>query len=234
MVVEAISAAMKAAVRRIFAARPCPLLAAGLLAAASLVALGTGPAGAAQTRFTIPASARQLVVVSSPTYDPANYLARFQSFARASATSAWKPVFATWETEIGSGELRDVRREGDHATPTGVYGFGLATIYGAWPNPGGLHAPYHRFVCGDWWDEDPYSARVQPFRARRLYDDAALCRLVRAPVGGDGGRQGLPVPGRHRLQPRPDDRRPGRARVRDIPPRLDGRPDRGLHRPSHL
>jgi L,D-peptidoglycan transpeptidase YkuD (ErfK/YbiS/YcfS/YnhG family) len=163
MVVEAISAAMKAAVRRIFAARPCPLLAAGLLAAASLVALGTGPAGAAQTRFTIPASARQLVVVSSPTYDPANYLARFQSFARASATSAWKPVFATWETEIGSGELRDVRREGDHATPTGVYGFGLATIYGAWPNPGGLHAPYHRFVCGDWWDEDPYSAQYNRF-----------------------------------------------------------------------
>ena len=163
MVVEAISAAMKAAVRRIFAARPCPLLAAGLLAAASLVALGTGPAGAAQTRFTIPASARQLVVVSSPTYDPADYLVRFQSFARASATSAWKPVFATWETEIGSGELRDVRREGDHATPTGVYGFGLATIYGTWPNPGGLHEPYHRFVCGDWWDEDPYSAQYNRF-----------------------------------------------------------------------
>ena len=71
-------------------------------------------------------------------------------------------MFPAWQAEIGSGELRDVRREGDHATPTGVYPFGL-TMYGNEPNPGGLHEPYHRLVCGDWWDEDPYSAQYNRF-----------------------------------------------------------------------
>ena len=33
-------------------------------------------------------------------------------------------MFPAWQTEIGSGHIVDVRREGDHATPTGVYGFG--------------------------------------------------------------------------------------------------------------
>ena len=155
---------MSAGLRRVRPSRTGALTAVVLLGAASLVALGRpGAVGATQSRFAIPASARQLVVVTSPTYDPPNFLARFQSFTRASATSAWKPVFAAWETEIGSGELRDVRREGDHATPTGVYRFGLATIYGSWPDPGGLHEAYHRFVCGDWWDEDPYSPQYNRF-----------------------------------------------------------------------
>ena len=71
-------------------------------------------------------------------------------------------MFPAWQAEIGSGELRDIRREGDHATPTGVYPFGL-TMYGNEPNPGGLHEPYHRLVCGDWWDEDPDSAQYNRF-----------------------------------------------------------------------
>src|SRR5262249_3707377 len=54
------------------------------------------------------------------------------------------------------------RREGDHATPIGVYGIG-ATMYGIDPNPGGLHYLYHRLVCGDWWDEDPYSSTYSRF-----------------------------------------------------------------------
>ncbi len=114
------------------------------------------------SRFSIPASARQLIVVTSPTYDPPGYLASFQSFQRATASSPWQPVFGAWQAEIGSGELRDVRREGDHATPTGVYSFG-ATMYGNEPDPGGLHEPYHRLLCGDWWDEDPYSAQYNRF-----------------------------------------------------------------------
>ena len=114
------------------------------------------------SRFSIPASARQLIVVSSATYDPPDHLASFRTFRRASASAAWSEMFGTWPAEIGSGELRDVRREGDHATPTGVYPLGL-TIYGNAANPGGLHEPYHRLVCGDWWDEDPYSAQYSRF-----------------------------------------------------------------------
>lgn len=143
---------------------------AAALLVASVALLGpSAPVGALQRagagargRFSVPPSARQLVVVSSPTYDPPNFLATLRTFVRAGGHGAWKPVFPAWQAEIGSGELRDVRREGDHATPTGVYGFG-PTMYGIYPNPGGLHEPYHRLVCGDWWNEDPYSPTYNRF-----------------------------------------------------------------------
>lgn len=73
-------------------------------------------------------------------------------------------MLGPWQAETGSGHLvaPAIRREGDHATPTGVFGLG-ATIYGNQPNPRGLHYAYHRLVCGDWWDEDPYSASYNHF-----------------------------------------------------------------------
>jgi L,D-peptidoglycan transpeptidase YkuD (ErfK/YbiS/YcfS/YnhG family) len=71
-------------------------------------------------------------------------------------------VFGAWHVETGYGHLRDVRREGDGSTPTGIFGIG-ATMYGTKPDPGGLHYPYHQPVCGDWWDEDPYSMRYNRF-----------------------------------------------------------------------
>jgi len=120
-------------------------------------ALALGPAN-----FSIPSSAEQLIVVSSPTYHPPGYLASFRTFQRANASSTWKPVFATWRAETGSGDLVNVRHFGDHATPTGVFTIGLR-MYGNQPNPGGLHYAYHQLVCGDWWDEDPYSPQYNQF-----------------------------------------------------------------------
>jgi L,D-peptidoglycan transpeptidase YkuD (ErfK/YbiS/YcfS/YnhG family) len=116
----------------------------------------------ANERFSVPASSRQLIVVSSSSYDPPNYLARIQTFERTRAAGRWRRVFPAWQAEVGSGELRDVRLEGDHATPTGVYAIGRL-MYGNRPNPGGLHEGYHRLVCGDWWDEDPYSSQYNEF-----------------------------------------------------------------------
>jgi L,D-peptidoglycan transpeptidase YkuD (ErfK/YbiS/YcfS/YnhG family) len=113
-------------------------------------------------RFAIPPGADQLIVVSSPTYDPPGYLATVRTYERAGSQSPWRPVFAPWQAETGYGHLRDDRREGDGSTPTGVFGFG-ATIYGNAPDPGGLRYAYHRLVCGDWWDEDPYSPRYNRF-----------------------------------------------------------------------
>jgi len=144
--------------------RAVVLIAASALA---LVCLGLPPAqaGAEQLKspsFSIPSSARQLIVVSARKYDPPDYLAGFRTYRRASASSPWTPVFPTWKAEIGAGDLLDIRREGDHATPTGIYPIGL-TMYGNEPNPGGLHEPYHRLVCGDWWDEDPYSSEYNRF-----------------------------------------------------------------------
>ncbi|HEX3873880.1 MAG TPA: L,D-transpeptidase family protein [Solirubrobacteraceae bacterium] len=134
---------------------------------AVLVALGglasAGPARAlGPDDFSVPSSARQLILVSSPTYRPRGSLATLRTFRRPTGSSPWEPVFATWTAEIGSGELVDARHFGDYATPTGVFGIG-ATMYGNRPNPGGLHYSYHRLACGDWWNEDPYAAEYNDF-----------------------------------------------------------------------
>jgi L,D-peptidoglycan transpeptidase YkuD (ErfK/YbiS/YcfS/YnhG family) len=137
------------------------MLAVGVIVLAGLVAtrpaLALGP-----DSFGVPASAGQLIVVSSPTYDPRGYLAAFETFTRANASMPWKRAFPAWRAEIGAGDLVNVRHFGDHATPTGVFDIGLR-MYGNEPDPGGLHYAYHQLVCGDWWDEDPYSPHYNEF-----------------------------------------------------------------------
>jgi L,D-peptidoglycan transpeptidase YkuD (ErfK/YbiS/YcfS/YnhG family) len=114
------------------------------------------------SRFAIPASSLQLLVVSSERRRSPGHLAALRSFQRTSAASPWRPVFGRWKAEIGSNGLKDIRREGDGSTPTGLFALGT-TVYGNEPDPGGLHGLYHRLSCGDWWDEDPFSARYNRF-----------------------------------------------------------------------
>jgi L,D-peptidoglycan transpeptidase YkuD (ErfK/YbiS/YcfS/YnhG family) len=142
-------------------------VAAGLAAFVALAAPAAAPAIAVGTpRLVIPPGADQLIVVSSPTDEPPapGYLATLRTYTRANARSPWRPVFGALQAETGSGHLLPAgdRREGDHATPIGVFGIGH-TMYGNEPNPGGLHYAYHRLRCGDWWDEDPYSPRYNRF-----------------------------------------------------------------------
>ena len=138
-----------------------------MVGAAVLAALIGSPVVQAATRnprLAIPPSANQLIVVSSPTDDPPGYLATLRVYQRAGRASPWRLVFGPWEAETGSGHLLSAgaRREGDHATPIGVFGI-ASTMYGNQPNPGGLHYDYHRLACGDWWDEDPYSPQYNRF-----------------------------------------------------------------------
>ena len=133
-----------------------------LTAMACLDRSALASASSVHSRFEIPASARQLIVVSSPTYDPANYLAKLRTFVRSSPSAPWKRVSGPWQAETGRGHLLATRREGDGATPIGVFPIG-PRIYGNFANPGGLHDIYHRLVCGDWWDEDPYSSQYNRF-----------------------------------------------------------------------
>ena len=121
-------------------------------------------AASASAHLTIPVGATQLIVVSSPTANPPGYLARFRTYERDGPGTSWRAVFGAWQAETGSGHLLPAaaRREGDHATPIGVFGIGVR-MYGVQPDPGGLHYAYHRLVCGDWWDEDPYSQRYSRF-----------------------------------------------------------------------
>lgn len=124
--------------------------------------LGVAPAGGSasrpRARFAVPASARQLVLVSAPGEHPPGDVARVQTFARPGPSSPWHAVSRAFRGEIGAAGLHDVRHEGDRSTPTGVYRIG-PTLFGNAPDPGGLHAPFRRLACGDWWDEDPVSVR---------------------------------------------------------------------------
>lgn len=136
---------------------------AGLAALAfAITAAGPAAAAARRSRFRIPPRADQVIVVSAPNHDPADYLAMLHAYQRAGPRSPWRLVFGGWPAETGYGHLRDVRRERDGSTPTGVYAIG-ATMYGVDPRPSGLHYAYHRLACGDWWDEDPYSADYNRF-----------------------------------------------------------------------
>ena len=128
------------------------------------VALTAPAVGAPRTRFAIPARADQLIVVSSPTADPPapGYLATLRAYQRADRRSPWRPVSAAWPAETGYGHLRVVRHEGDGSTPIGVFAIG-PTMYGTRRKPAGLHYRYHRLVCGDWWDEDPFSSQYNRF-----------------------------------------------------------------------
>ena len=112
--------------------------------------------------FSPPADSRQLILVTSPAYRPARSLATLRTYARTSNAAPWHPVFGAWTAEIGRTGLNDHKHEGDGSTPTGTFPVGLR-MYGNDRNPGGLHYRYHRLVCGDWWDEDPYSATYNRF-----------------------------------------------------------------------
>jgi L,D-peptidoglycan transpeptidase YkuD (ErfK/YbiS/YcfS/YnhG family) len=139
----------------------------GLIAMTVLLALpAASRAGTIreQTPLLIPANTRQLIVVSSPTNDPAppGYLATLRAYERAGPAGGWRPALGPWPAETGFGHLRAVRREGDGATPVGVWPIGR-TMYGTEPRPQRLRYAYHRLGCGDWWDEDPYSPDYNRF-----------------------------------------------------------------------
>lgn len=123
---------------------------------------GSAPAAARG----IPLRSDQLIVVSSPTSAPADFLATLRSYERTSASGRWLPVLGPWPAETGYGHLRRVRHEGDGSTPIGVFGIGT-TVYGNRPEPAGLNSAYKRLACGDWWDEDPFSPRYNQFVALR-------------------------------------------------------------------
>jgi len=48
------------------------------------------PASAGAGRFQVPAGTTQLLVISSPTRQPADHLATFRAYERATARSAWR------------------------------------------------------------------------------------------------------------------------------------------------
>jgi L,D-peptidoglycan transpeptidase YkuD (ErfK/YbiS/YcfS/YnhG family) len=74
----------------------------------------------------------------------------------------WARVGGPWSGWLGAHGFSDHHQEGDATTPTGLYRFG-PIVYGNAANPG-TKLPYHRLVCGDWWDEDPTSVAYNTFQ----------------------------------------------------------------------
>jgi L,D-peptidoglycan transpeptidase YkuD (ErfK/YbiS/YcfS/YnhG family) len=104
------------------------------------------------SRMSVVACPAQVVTVRAP--------AR-ATVATVELWSCGRLVAGPWQAELGRAGLSAHKREGDGATPTGA--FRLGAVYGVEPDPG-VHGPYHRLVCGDWWDEDPSSPTYNTFR----------------------------------------------------------------------
>lgn len=152
----------------------CLVLVAPASAAVSDAAAAPGKAascpGAPPAASPPPAGARQLVSVTArSTRSTVGALALWRR-----AGGCWTRVYGPWAARLGAGGLSANRREGDGTTPIGVYGVG-DVMYGIAANPG-VRYPYHRLVCGDWWDEDPASATYNTFQHVRCG--------VRPPFGG--------------------------------------------------
>jgi L,D-peptidoglycan transpeptidase YkuD (ErfK/YbiS/YcfS/YnhG family) len=78
------------------------------------------------------------------------------------AGGCWEKAGGPWAAFVGRNGFSDHHHEGDGTTPDGIFGIG-PEMYGTSPNPGTRY-PYHRLVCGDWWDEDPTSAQYNTFQ----------------------------------------------------------------------
>jgi len=75
--------------------------------------------------------------------------------------SCWVRALGPFEARLGYSGITTGKREGDGATPAGIYGF-EATMYGNAPDPG-VHFDYRPLSCGDWWDEDSASPEYNRF-----------------------------------------------------------------------
>jgi L,D-peptidoglycan transpeptidase YkuD (ErfK/YbiS/YcfS/YnhG family) len=131
--------------------------------AATMLAV-SGPARAASRPDTglpaVPRSSRELIVVTAPrTSATAGTLT---AEVRRGPGARWRRVLGPWPAELGRGGLSAHRHEGDGTTPLGIFTI-APTLYGNAPRPRGLRQRYRRLGCGDWWDEDPGSARYNRF-----------------------------------------------------------------------
>jgi L,D-peptidoglycan transpeptidase YkuD (ErfK/YbiS/YcfS/YnhG family) len=103
-------------------------------------------------------SATQIVTVRAATFGTT--YATLRTWHKTGG--CWSAVTGRWTARVGRNGLSDHHLEGDGTTPTGAFSTG-AYMYGIASDPG-VHYAYHHLVCGDWWDEDPGSARYNTFQ----------------------------------------------------------------------
>ncbi len=108
--------------------------------------------------LTSTGSALQLITVEAPGYASSSGSLRLWQ----KAGGCWVAAGGPWRVRLGRNGLSDHHVEGDGTTPTGAYGLG-PVIYGLAPDPG-VRYPYHRLVCGDWWNENAASPGYNTFQ----------------------------------------------------------------------
>jgi len=140
------------------AARPAPVVTTAPTTTAVHAATVTACPTNLASDLASTGSARQLITVESSGYGTSNATVELWQKSGSCWTSAGGP----YPSLIGSAGFSDHKSEGDHSTPTGLFGVG-PVMYGNAPDPG-VHEPYHVLVCGDWWDEDPGSAGYNTFQ----------------------------------------------------------------------
>jgi L,D-peptidoglycan transpeptidase YkuD (ErfK/YbiS/YcfS/YnhG family) len=138
---------------RALAAAPLPVE----TAAAALPHSGHCPDDLAD-RLARTGRARQLLTVETPGFSSVVATVEIWQWDGG----CWQGTGGPWTAFIGRNGFSDHHREGDGTTPTGIYAIG-PEMYGNAPNPGTAY-PYHRLVCGDWWDEDPSSPHYNTFQ----------------------------------------------------------------------
>ncbi len=130
-------------------------------AIAALVLAAAGPARAADTGLpAIPRAGRERIVVTAPRASAT--VGALAAEVRSGPGARWRRVFGPWPAELGRGGLSAHRHEGDGTTPIGTFAMG-PMLYGNAARPRALHERYRQLGCGDWWDEDPASARYNRF-----------------------------------------------------------------------
>jgi L,D-peptidoglycan transpeptidase YkuD (ErfK/YbiS/YcfS/YnhG family) len=107
---------------------------------------------------SLPVTTSQAILVVAPSARSTRAEVRLWS----KEEGCWRPTGDSWAGRVGRNGVASTRREGDGTTPAGVFALGR-TIYGVAPDPG-VSYPYHRLVCGDWWDGDSRSRTYNRFR----------------------------------------------------------------------
>lgn len=95
----------------------------------------------------------QLLVVSTPSPDATD--GTLQRYERTSPTATWTPVGKPIAVSVGAAGLKTDKREGDRASPAGLFALGPVVVTG---NPKDLRAPYVRAHEGSVCVDDPQSA----------------------------------------------------------------------------
>jgi L,D-peptidoglycan transpeptidase YkuD (ErfK/YbiS/YcfS/YnhG family) len=107
------------------------------------------------------ASARQLITVEVTNARATTAVVELWQRTAGGTSTCFARFAGPFRANVGLNGTSTDHEEGDDTTPVGVFRFG-PTIYGIDPNPG-VHYPFHRLVCGDWWDEDPASGSYNQF-----------------------------------------------------------------------